>query len=57
MIWVHEINLQAVYKLAAGTKLVAGYGHAIPGDSQDAAAASGSADAQDWGFLMVNTNF
>ncbi|MFQ5586632.1 MAG: alginate export family protein [Thermodesulfobacteriota bacterium] len=52
-----ELNLQAAYKLAAGTKLVAGYGHYFAGDVQDAASASGSADDQDWAFAMFITNF
>ena len=55
-----EINLQAKYNLAAGTTLVVGYGHATPGGQQDALAVlagRSGADAQDWAFMMFNTNF
>ena len=55
-----EINLQAKYKLAEGTTLVAGYGYGIPGGNQDDhASLHGCPRLMDrtGAFLMFNTNF
>ncbi|MFQ5329078.1 MAG: alginate export family protein, partial [Thermodesulfobacteriota bacterium] len=47
-----EIDLQAVYKVSTGTKLVAGYGNYSPGDAQRV-----NGDNQDWAFLMLKAAF
>lgn len=47
-----EIDLQAVYKVSTGTKLVAGYGNYSPGDAQLV-----NGDNQDWAFLMLKAAF
>jgi hypothetical protein len=54
-----ELNLQAKYKLAENTSIVAGYGRFFTGDAidDDVTAGGGTPEDQDWAFAMFTTNF